>query len=117
MKNALFLTTEAFPRIEHTPISLIKKEGEVQDKNVTKVKLSCTPQVWVTSLPQALRTHLPNILWRISLIPTEQTPGNLSRPISQPTTMALYAAQGGYVLASHHTKVSIDSCNSQLEVP
>ena len=94
MKTASYLSTEAFPRIEHPPISLIKKEGKIQDKNITKVKLSCTPQVWVTSLPQALRTHLSNILWRISQIPTEQTPGHLSSTIGQPVTMTLYAAQG-----------------------
>ena len=81
--------------IENTPIFLINKEGNIQDKNITKVKLSCTPQVWVMSLPQALRMHLPNILWRISLIPTGRTPGHLSRPISRPETMALYDSQGG----------------------
>ena len=94
MKTALFISTEAFQRIKHPPIYLINKEVEIQGKNITKVKLSCTPQVWVTSLPQALRTHLSNILWRISQIPTGQTPGHLSSTIGQPVTMTLYAAQG-----------------------
>ena len=95
MKIDPFLSTEDFPRIEHPPISLIKKEGDIQDKNITKLKLSCIPQVWVTSLPQALRMHLPNTIWRISLIPTRRTPGHLTRPISRPATMALYASQVG----------------------
>ena len=81
--------------IEHTHIFLINKEGDTKDKNITKVKPSYTPQVWVMSLPQALRMHLPNIIWRISLIPTGRTLGHLSRPISRPETMALYDSQGG----------------------
>ena len=89
MKTASFLSTDSFPRIKHPPISRIKKEGEIQDNNITKVKLSCTPQVWVTSLPQALRTHLLNILWRTPLIPTGRTPGHLSRLISWPVRMDL----------------------------
>ena len=117
MNTDLLISTEALPRIEHPPISLIKKEGDIQDKNTTKVKLSCTPQVWVTSLPQALRTHLTNILWKISLIPTWRILGHLSRPISRPVTVALYAAQCGYVLAIHHTKVAIDPCDYQLDGP
>ena len=117
MNTDFLISTEALPRIEHPPISLIKKEGEIQDNNITKVKLSCTPQVWVTSLPQALRTHLTNILWKISMIPTGRILGQLSRPISRPVTMALYAAQCGYVLAIHHTKVEIDPCNYQLDGP
>ena len=95
MKTDSLLSTEASPWIKYTPISLINKEGDIQDKNTTKEKLSCTPQVWVTSLTKALKTHLPNILWRISLIPTGQTPGHLSRPIIWPVTMELYAYQGG----------------------
>ena len=95
MKTALFISMEAFPRIKHPPISLINKEVEIQGKNITKVKLSCTPQVWVTSLPQDLRKHLPNILRRISLIPTRRTPGQLSRPVSRIATMDLYDSQGG----------------------
>ena len=94
MNIASFLSTEAFPRIKHPPISLINKEFEIQYKNITKVKFSCTPQVWVTSLPQALRIHLPNIRCMISLITNRRTLGYLSRPISLPATMALYAAQG-----------------------
>ena len=95
MRTDSFLSMEAFPIIKHPTIYMIKMEGDIQDNNITKVKLSCTPQVWVTSFPQALRTHLPYIIWRISLIPTGQTPGHLSRPISWPAKMALYAAQGG----------------------
>ena len=94
MKTASFIFTEAFPRVEIPPIPLIKKKGEIQDKNITKLKLSCTPQVCVTSLPQALRTHIPNIIWGISLIPTGWILGHLSRPISQPATMSLYDYQG-----------------------
>ena len=70
MKNSSFLSKEAFPRIKHLPISLIKKEGEIQEKNITKVKLRCTPQVWLRSLPQAFRAHLPTILWRGGTGPT-----------------------------------------------
>ena len=112
MNTASFLSTEAFQQIKHLPISLINMEGEIQDKNITKVKLSCTPQVWVTSLPQAFRTHLPNILWRISLTPTGRTQGHLSRTIGRPTTTSLYAAQGGKMLASDRTKAAIYSCDS-----
>ena len=93
IKTASSLSTEAFPRIEIPTIPLIKKEGEIQDKNITKLKLSCTSQVWVTSLSHALRTHIPNIIWGIYLIPTGRTLGHLSRSISQPATMALYASQ------------------------
>ena len=80
---------------DRTSAHLSDKEGRRytgQEYHQSKSKLHPTG---VGTFPKALRMHVPNILWRISLITTGHTLGHLSRLTSRPATMALYANQGG----------------------
>ena len=43
MKLASYISTEALPRINPTPIQNINKEEDIQDKNIVKIKLYCAP--------------------------------------------------------------------------
>ena len=45
MKNVLFLSAEAFPRMEYPPTPLIKKEEDIHDKNLHKIKIRLTPNI------------------------------------------------------------------------
>ena len=45
MKNYLFLSTKVYARIDPPPITMIKKEVDIKDKNTIKIKIQRSPNI------------------------------------------------------------------------
>ena len=43
MNTSLFLSTNVYTSIEPPPISIIKKEVDIKDKHLIKIKIQCSP--------------------------------------------------------------------------